>query len=104
MCLEADASTLVQCLWAAGVHTLLPGRGCQRRRSSAAAAGDACVCVRGEARCASVLLLNSGLGLFSLPDQKFIVALNQTAHKAFFNMCKYLYFAVGLLYIEQPLP
>lgn len=62
------------------------------------------VCVRGKRRCASVLLLNSGLGLFFLPDQKFIVALNRTAHKAFLNMCKYSRFAVVLLYIEQPLP
>lgn len=61
------------------------------------------MCVRGERRCASVLLLNSGLRLFFLPDQKFIVALNQTAHKAFFNMYKYLHFAVVLLYREQPL-
>lgn len=50
-----------------------------------------------------MLLLNSGLRLFFLPDQKFIVALNQTAHKAFFNMYKYLHFAVVLLYREQPL-
>lgn len=51
-----------------------------------------------------VVLLNSGLGLFFLPDQKFIVALNQTVHKAFLNMCKYLDFAAVLRYIEQPLP
>lgn len=43
-----------------------------------------------------VVLLNSGLGLFFLPDQKFIVA--------FLNVCKYLHFAAVLLSIEEPLP
>lgn len=83
VCLEADA-TLVQCLWAAGVcvhpapRLWLPAQAAAAPRQQEMRA-----CVRGKRRCASVVVLNSGLGLFFLPDQKFIVALNQAAHKAF---------------------
>lgn len=74
------------CLWTAGVcvhpapRLWLPAQAAAVPRQQ-----EMCACVRGKRRCASVVVvvLNSGLGLFFLPDKMFIVALNQTAHKAF---------------------
>lgn len=74
--------------------------------SSAERRQEVRACVGGERRCASLCCFSKtvGLGFVFFPDQKFIAAVIQTAHKAFFNMCKYLHFAVVLLYREQPLP
>lgn len=102
VCLEADA-TLV------GSWCVHPAPRLRLPAQAAAALRDGRRCVRvsgGERRCASLCCFSKtvGLGFVFFPDQKFIAAVIQTAHKAFFNMCKYLHFAVVLLYREQPLP